>query len=177
MKIRAGKGRMEIIFPVILFLVFTLSALFVILYAARTYQHIVYESDIEYDKSTSLSYIAKKIHAQDSNGNIDIGELNGIPALIMHQEIQGASYSTYIYEYNGELRELFCADDLKNVNPQGGTILFAADSFIPEFVNDNLISLKITNGKNQSVQLVSLFSEMVEVQSEAEAETIQEDLP
>lgn len=158
MKIKAKKGRMEIIFPVILFLVFTLSALFVILFAARTYQRIVEQSNSEYDKSTALNYISRKIYAADEYGNISTGKLNNeIEALTINEDINGSPYITYIYVYDGALRELFTANNGNEINPMGGTVLFAADSFIPE-IDGNLLSLTITKGEEESVKYVSLHS-------------------
>lgn len=159
MKIRANKGRMEIIFPVVLFLVFTLSSLFIILYAARTYKQLVEESNIEYEHSTSLAYVSKKVQSGDENGNISIGNLKGNKAIIMKQEIEGTPYITYIYVYDGKLRELFTADNGNNLDPSAGMVLFNADSFEVNMPNDRLISLTITTEGAEYTKNISLQSE------------------
>lgn len=158
MKIHAKKGHMEIIFPVILFLVFTLSALFIILFAARTYQHIVYESNISYDDSTSMAYISRKIHAADAMGNISVDTYEGNKALAIRQNIDGAPFVTYIYAYNGSLRELFCADNGESLGPEAGTLLFSVGDFNPSLDN-GLLKLSITKDGRESTQLVTILSE------------------
>lgn len=151
MKIKAKRGHMEIIFPVVLFLVFTLTALFIILYAAKTYQNIVETSNHEYERTTSLAYLTRKIQASDNDGAIAIIGFQGQKALTLSQEIEGVNYVTLIYAYNGNLREVFCPEDSVNViSPDSGTILFPADEFIPSF-NGNLLTLTISaNGEEYS---------------------------
>ncbi len=149
---------MEILFPVVLFLVFTLSALFIILYAASTYRHIVQESNIQYDESTSMSYLTRKIKSQDCSGNISIGHIGDLDTLEIAQEIDGEIYITYIYAYNGSLREYFTAAKNTQISPDGGTVLFTADSFEPEFLNSNIISLSITRDGKEQNRLVSIHS-------------------
>lgn len=151
MKIKAKRGHMEIIFPVVLFLVFTLTALFIILYAAKTYQNIVETSNHEYERTTSLAYLTRKVQASDNDGAIAIIGFQGQKALTLSQEIEGVNYVTLIYAYNGNLREVFCPEDSVNViSPDSGTILFPADEFIPSF-NGNLLTLTISaNGEEYS---------------------------
>lgn len=159
MKIRAKKGHMEIIFPVVLFLIFTLTALFIILYAAKTYQNIVESSDAEYEESTSLAYLCRKVQAGDADGNIDITSFYDRPALTITQNIEGISYVTLIYSYNGSLREIFCAEDSKSsVSPESGTILFPADDFNPS-INGKLLNLTISSNGREFTRLVTVRGE------------------
>lgn len=139
-----GRGHMEIIFPVILFMVFTLCALFIILFAARTYQHIIEESDTRYNESTSMAYITRKIRSMDEGGSVTTGSFAGCDALVMKTDINGAPYVTYIYAYGGYLRELFTAEEGSSVSPESGMILFEAGSFTPSMVGESLIKLSIT---------------------------------
>ena len=159
MKIRANKGRMEIIFPVVLFLVFTLSALFIILYAARTYRQLVEESNAEYEHSTALAYISKKIQSGDTNGNIFIGDLNGNNAVIIKQDIEGEPYITYIYVYDGKLRELFTADNGNKIESGAGMLLFDVESLNAKMTGDKLMSLTISYNGNEYSKNISLQSE------------------
>lgn len=159
MKIKAKRGHMEIIFPVVLFLVFTLTALFIILYAAKTYQNIVETSNYEYERTTSLAYLTRKVQASDDNGAISVTKFHGSNALSLSQEIEGVKYVTVIYAYNGNLREVFCPEDSVDIiSPDSGTVLFPADEFLPSF-NGNLLNLTILTDKEEYFRLVTIRGE------------------
>lgn len=159
MKIKAKRGHMEIIFPVVLFLVFTLTALFIILYAAKTYQNIVETSNYEYERTTSLAYLTRKVQASDNNGAITITDFQGQKSLSLSQEIEGVKYVTLIYAYNGNLREVFCPlDSINIISPDSGTVLFPADEFVPSF-NGDLLKLTILSNGEEYSRLVTIRGE------------------
>ena len=64
----------DFLFPVALFFVFALSALTVILLAARIYQSTTESSSLNYTARTSLSYINEKIHQNDCDGAVYLDE-------------------------------------------------------------------------------------------------------
>lgn len=149
----------EIVFPVVLFLVFTLSALFIILFAARTYQHIVKESAEQYDSSTSAAYLVQKIHAGDSMYNISLCNIEGTDGIRLHQYIEDQPFVTYIYVYDGYLRELFTGEDNDTVSLSAGTPLFAARGFSASYIKDGLLTITVDLPEGDSVtQLVSIRS-------------------
>lgn len=153
------RGHIELIFPVVLFLVFTLSALFIILYSARTYQHIVEESSKQYDMSTSMAYLTQKIHAADSMHSISLGDFGGIDSLNIFEEIEGNTFVSYIYVYDGYLRELFTSAKAVGVSPSAGTALFPANSFKADYINGGLLSLTIESEEGEvSTQLITIRS-------------------
>lgn len=159
MKIKAKRGHMELIFPVVLFLVFTLTALFIILYAAKTYQNIVETSNHEYERTTSLAYLTRKVQASDDNGAISVASFHDNSSLFLSQEIEGVKYVTIIYAYNGNLREVFCPkDSVNSISPDSGTILFPADEFVPSF-NGNLLNLTIFAKGEEYSRLVTVRGE------------------
>lgn len=158
MKIKANKAHMEIIFPVVLFLVFTLSALFIILYAARTYQHIVEESNSQYNESVALNYICQKVHASDQSGQITVGTFNNMDAIIIRQTIDNTPYVTYIYAYDGKLMELFKEDNGEKAAPTAGTSLFEVGSFSVNFVSEGLLSFTISKKEHVSTKYISVHS-------------------
>ena len=81
------KHMIDYLFPIALFFVFALSALTVLLLAARIYQSTTENSSLNYTSRTSLSYISEKIHQNDMDGKVTIGSFDGCDALIMEQNI------------------------------------------------------------------------------------------
>ena len=108
MKFRTKQKHMiDFIFPISLFFIFALCALTVLLFAARIYRSTTENSSLNYSARSGLSYISEKIHQNDADGNILVGELCGETALIMEQTYKDSVYYTYIYSYEGALRELY----------------------------------------------------------------------
>ena len=102
------KGHMtSVLFTMLLFLVFVLSALFTVLIGSRVYENITVRSDANYTGSTALSYIANKVRQGDRAGLVDVVDIDGIPVLEMKQEIGDSEYVTWIYWKDGTIRELF----------------------------------------------------------------------
>ncbi len=132
--------KIEFVFPVLIFFVFTLSALIVILFAAQIYQHTVADAAMNYNANTSVAYIREKIHQHD-NGQIGITTFDGINAIVMREDIAGETYATYIYAHNGALRELFIKNDsVSNFTADSGQKILTVRSFEAHAENDRLLS-------------------------------------
>lgn len=102
------KGQaVNILFTMLLFLVFVLSALFTVLIGGKVYENINTRMNENFTGSTALSYIANKVRQGDSAGMVSVQEIEGQPVLQLAQEINGEQYVTWIYHYEGEIRELF----------------------------------------------------------------------
>ena len=98
---------MSVLFTMLLFLVFVLSALFTVLIGSRVYENITVRSDLNYTGNTALSYIANKVRQGDRAGLVDVVDVDGTGVLEMKQEIGGSEYVTWIYWKDGTIRELF----------------------------------------------------------------------
>ena len=98
-------GPIEFVFPILLFLIFTLSALFIILFAAQIYQKIVDDSSINYSANTAISYVSEKIRQGENKDGIEVGSFQDCDALILHNHVKDVDYATYIYFYDGSLYE------------------------------------------------------------------------
>lgn len=111
MNFHSGKKHViDLIFPIALFFVFAVSALVVILLAADSYRSSSNRSEERCQTRICLSYISEKIRQNDDGGNIFSGSPEDRDSLIIRQEIDGIGYTTYIYEYEGMLKELFIRD-------------------------------------------------------------------
>jgi len=148
----------DFLFPVVLFLVFTISALTVILLAARIYQSTTERSSRNDTVRTSLSYLTEKLHQNDLDGNVGLGELEGCPALILAQEREDSTYYTYIYVYEKELKELFVKSGVP-ISPENGRTILPVEDFTITAVNDRLFLFTCTdeNG-NKASSLAAVHS-------------------
>lgn len=97
----------DVLFVLILFLIFTLSALTVILVGARVYESTASRMDDNYTVRTALAYVSEKIRQSDQSDAISVTELEGTPAIVLSQDIDGVPYATYLYFYDQALHELF----------------------------------------------------------------------
>jgi hypothetical protein len=139
----------DFLFPVALFFVFTVSALAILLLAANIYQSTTEHSARNYTAGTSLSYISEKIRQNNEAGAISLGELDGCEALIIRSEYEQATYYTYIYVYDRELKELFAREDTA-ASPSLGRSILSVEDFSMEQVNDGLFLFTCTDTEGQT---------------------------
>jgi hypothetical protein len=98
----------DAVFALILFCAFALSMLMVLMTGAGAYKNIRDAVRRHYSEDTGVSYIAMKLrHYDDRDCAVSLGEIEGIPALFMAENIAGEEYVTAIYYYDGYIRELF----------------------------------------------------------------------
>ena len=143
----------DFLFPVALFFVFAVSALTVILLATNIYRSATEHSSLNYTAGTSLSYISEKIHQSDENGSVSLGTFDGLDALILDQEYDGASYFTYIYTDEHELKELFVKEGVQADASRGRPIL-QVKSFEMEAVSDHTFRFTCTDDAGQNAASV-----------------------
>lgn len=127
MKLRfQEKHVIDIIFVLALFAMFAFSALTLIVMGADIYKDIVNEMDQSYRSRTESAYIVEKIRSADAEGRVGICNFEGSDALVIKDEIARRSVCTYIYSYEGSLREL-CTDPSYGLMPRDGNRLLSED--------------------------------------------------
>ena len=124
----------DFLFPIALFFVFSATSLVVLLLAANIYKNIVTISDSSFTQTTALSYVREKIHQTEGNQleHIYLTEFDGCQALALVESFDGQECITYIYETNGELKELFIQEGVTASASIGTTILPVKDFQIEE---------------------------------------------
>ena len=116
----------DVLIVLALFGVFAISALVLVTIGADVYQHTVQDMSANYETRTAVSYLTEKVHQNDitsaeGESNACITTLNGTPTLMLSQEVNEEVYSTYLYLYDGYLKELF----MQQNNSLGGNSLEA----------------------------------------------------
>ena len=132
MKLLSQKSHaIDFLFPVTVFFVFTISALTVILLAARIYQSTTDDSQRNYTSGTALSYLTEKLRQNDREDGIFLDELDGTQAVVLRQETADASYLTYLYAWDGQLRELYVKEGT-TLSPSAGKSILPVKEFSVE---------------------------------------------
>ena len=138
------KHVIDFLFPLALFFVLTATSVALVILASGTYSRQVQDSEDSFVSRTALSYVTEKLHQADSSDAIDAGAFDGQDAILIRQEYSGQSYVTYLYAYDGYLRELFIQDGIDAKASDGRRIL-ASDSFSFEESQEGLFHLYCTN--------------------------------
>ncbi len=156
-------SRINDIFPILLFLVFTLSALGIVMVSVQIYQKILKQSEQSYDMEIAVAYVTEKFRSHDSLGSIDATEFAGSDALILTDTVVDETYVTIIYTYGGYLRELYVEKSLlEGCNGDSGTPILEMDGFRIEKPSDTLFHLTFTdmNGGSMDTSLAVMSKEV-----------------
>ena len=142
----------DFIFTLSLFGVFAIAALLVVVIGANVYRSTVNTQDTNAVKRTSVAYVAEKIRQNDVSDSIFVGDVEGAPALVLNSTYGENIYSTYIYMYDGNLRELFVrASDSPSLI--AGQIITGISGFSIESVSDQLYYISITDKDGENLSL------------------------
>lgn len=143
----------DVLFILALFCVFAGSAVLVMTFGAQVYQRTVSQMEDNYNARVSLSYVANQIRQHDESGTIALKTLDGDPALVLSDGAE-SDYATFIYYYDGALRELYCAKD-DPLQAADGLPIVALESF--EMTLDAQSRLRISaaaeGGRSRSLTL------------------------
>lgn len=120
---RRNKHMVDILFVIALFCVFAISALMLIMIGSNIYKKTVRNMDQNYNMRTSYAYITEKIRQFDTSNAISVGSIEGTDALVLTTIANDTAYYTYIYKYDGYLKELFVKADSVVTLKSGQNIL------------------------------------------------------
>lgn len=136
------KHTVDILFVITLFAVFAISVMTLTGVGARVYESIVNRMDENFNSRTAFTYISNKVHQSDADGNVTLGEFSGVEALIIAEEIDNITYNTYLYYYDGYLKELFTRAG-QNFDPKYGDDILALEGFEAVKLTPSLIKFDI----------------------------------
>ena len=129
---------------VILLCMFAISSLILINIGLNVYKNVVLANNANFELRTSLSYVATKIRQSDTVGRTYIDEKNGIPVLVLGEEIDGNIYETLIYHYNGHLCELYREEGM-DYELDYGLEIMEIKEFSIEDMDDGLLKMVAKN--------------------------------
>lgn len=106
-KIDRETHRIDSIFIMLLFFLFALTAFVLIMIGVRQYKATANAMDYNYEIRTVTSYLREKTRQNSSNLSISIETIDGTNALCLKNTLNNTIYNTYIYYYDGSLREMY----------------------------------------------------------------------
>ncbi len=101
-----------------------------------------------YNSRTAYSYIINKVHQSDANGNVTVDSYSGQPALVIYEEIDNITYCTYLYYYDGYIKEIFTRKGQTFDLSYGNDILEAISLNVTP-LSDSLIKFEIVTKDNE----------------------------
>lgn len=147
------RSKISDVFPILLFLVFTLSALGIVLASVQIYQKILQRAEQSYDTETAVAYLTEKFRNHDAEGSIKIDAFMGHDAVLIEENVKDVPFVTYIYAYDGYLRELYVEKEmLGGCVEDSGTRILEMKSFDAEMMSDDLAHLKFTDENGGSTE-------------------------
>lgn len=108
-------------FILAVFTLFAVCSLFVVLFGANVYHKVVSGLDGNSEVRTSISYVSNKVRAADAR-DVTVRAVDGRQMLVIGSQYGGKEYSTYIYQYQGSLYELFTGVENQPVPGNGDKI-------------------------------------------------------
>ena len=137
----------------LLFGLFAVCILLVLLTGADVYKRLTERDRATYEKRTAAQYLTTKVRQADVAGWVGVEEFEGLSALTVTEEIEGTVYRTWIYCYDGYIRELFAAADGGMMPDAGEKVLEAEALSVRE--DGEMICAEITapDGTTQEVRL------------------------
>ena len=145
----------DFIFPLAVFFVFAASSFAVLVLSANIYNTQTKNSNSNYVARTSLAYVNEKIRQNDEGRGMSIRSVDGHDCLALSGNSDGVAYTTYIYEYDGILKELFIRDGV-TASLASGKDIMELRSFRMEEIEDGLFRFIFTDKDGrESTSLVS----------------------
>ena len=124
---KSNERKIENLVSPLLFAIFAFCILFVLLTGARAYRAVTERDNAAFDSRTAAQYIATRVRSGDENGMLEVGELDGCSALILSESVEGKTYRTFVYAYEGYLCELF-TEEGSGLGASDGEPLFPLES-------------------------------------------------
>lgn len=140
------KHTVDILFPLAVFFAFAATAVMAILLSANLYSKAVEGSDRMYNGATALSYLEEKLHQNDAQGAVSLREIQGTPVLVLDHSVRDPGCCTYIYVWDGTVRELFARQELP-FDPAAGKPLLQAQSLSCQWLAGGVLEIAYTDPK------------------------------
>ncbi len=133
----------DLLFVITLFILFAVSSMAIVAIGADVYESAVVSMEENYTDRTAYQYLTEKLRQYDRDSRIDVATFGDSDAIVLSESVYDTNYVTYIYLYDGYLRELVIKEGA-DVAPASGQTVIEADSFNVTKKSDNLINISIT---------------------------------
>lgn len=102
----------------------------------------------------SLSYLTAKLHAYDQAQAVETGRFGGGDAIYLYQDLDGLTYETILYVYDGYLMEMLCERGWEQ-DPEFGETVSPAQALQISQPAPGLLRLALTgqDGRTQTTDV------------------------
>lgn len=156
MERRMTQSHMNGVLVLLLTGVFATCLLLVLLSGANSYRKLTERDTASYQRRICCAYVAAKVRHADAADCVWVGDFAGNPSeegdtLILAEQEDGGTYWTRIYEYDGWVRELYCAEG-DAFSPEDGEPVLQAQS-LRFTLRSGLLTVRSTDGSGDPAEL------------------------
>lgn len=148
LQLENSSRKIDTVFIVSLFVMFAITAILLILIGARQYRFTADSMNRNYEIRTASSYLMEKVHQSDTITGVSVVDFSVGSALALTDRQNDQTYITYIYYYDGALKELYVKEDAA-FTPSAGQTIVQLHGFVPEVVHTGLIRITFTDTQNK----------------------------
>ena len=130
---------------------FTVSVVFIISAGVNVYRSTADTAYASFEDRTLSAFLTVKIRQND--GDVSLGSVDGIKALVISERYGSGIYNTYIYHYDGKVFELFIRGDM-TPSAGAGEIIMTADSLGFDFMLPSLIRVSYRDRFGESYAFI-----------------------
>ena len=163
MQVKPKTHSIDSLFAFLLLLTFSLFTLILAGMGSTIYQNGATYLDENYTSRTAVAYVSEKVRQHDQSESIFMTSVGDLPALGFRDIIDEQSFLTYVYFYDGALRELFIQEDRSPEADMGTRIVELSDlSIEPVSGNDRnevrMLSVTAVSKKGNELSLLIYLS-------------------
>ncbi len=136
-------------FVLLLFCLLTMCSLTIVYIGSQVYSATVKTMEDHYSMTTANDYILEKTRQNLAKDQIEVRTIDDIDVLCLHETNDQSLYTTYIYVYQGQLRELLIPDHIAFAKENGEAIMAAQDLQL-NIQNEMLVITLTINSKTQT---------------------------
>ena len=150
---KENQHMIDALFVITLFCLFAISAIILIAVGAKVYKNTIQHMETHFTTNTALSYITEKIRQNDRKDAVSVCPFGDGNAFVFTQDFHGESYCTYIYQDEGNIKELFAKADFQPDIHAGQNILPVKKFFIQQEA-EHLYKIILVDQNNQTSSVV-----------------------
>lgn len=150
-----GKNSISGLMALLVFGMFAVSVLLVLLLGAETYAGFTARDHQAYEERTCMQYLAGRVRQSENAEAASVTSLAGNAALVLEDTIDGEHYETWVYCYDGWIREYFTEAGGEIPEPEMGEPVLEARSLDLE-IRDGLLTAWIATEEKTMELVLSL---------------------
>lgn len=136
---------------------FVIGSLVLVNVGVHVYKKVVENNAENFSLRASLAYVATKVRQNDRMDSVYVTEEEGVPILVLKEELESGTYRTMIYCYKGKLRELFQEESMEYKLADGLEVTDLA-KFEVSSLSGNRLQFVAGNGEEEETLELSLRS-------------------